>query len=155
MPERKLPTLADAQRQVWVRGIIGGLLICLPVIFLVLFFVKYLYLSLPYDPFLLPTGKSLRGLIDSLLGASAVLALLWRAIPPWQPRPIVPTAPLWNYLYIWWGAFVVMVLGWLLLRSALAKRYSHLVLCPLREAYNVVGRQDAISTNEYGSHGIH
>jgi hypothetical protein len=76
MPERSVPTLADAQRQVWVRGIIGGLLIWLPVIFLVLFFVKGLYLSLPYDPFFSKQGKDLRGLIDSLLGASAALAFL-------------------------------------------------------------------------------
>jgi hypothetical protein len=43
-------------------------------------------------------------------------------MPPWQPRPIVPTAPLWNYLYILWGALVVMVPCGLLLRSALARR---------------------------------
>jgi hypothetical protein len=87
MPERRVPTLADAQRQVWVRGIIGGLLIWRPLIFLILIWVKDLYLSLPYDTFLSRQGKGLRALIDSLLGASAVLALLWRAIPPWQARP--------------------------------------------------------------------
>jgi len=71
MPERRVPTLADAQRQVWVRGIIGGLLIWLPVIFLALFFVKDLYLSLPYDPFFSRQRNGLRGLIDSLLGVVA------------------------------------------------------------------------------------
>ena len=122
MPEQRLPTLVDAQRQVWVRSIIGGLLIWLPVIVLVLLWVKDLYLSLPYNPFLSKQGKGLRGLIDSLLGASAVLAWLWRAIPPWQPRPIVPTASLWEYLYVLWGTLVVMVLGGLLVRSARARR---------------------------------
>jgi hypothetical protein len=84
--------------------------------------VKDLYLSLPGDLFLSPLGKNLRGLIDPLLRDWRILDLLWRAIPPWQPRPSVPTAPLWNYLYVLWGAMVVMVLGWLLLRSARARR---------------------------------
>src|SRR5919108_6628286 len=98
MRERRVPTLADAQRHAWVRGIIGGLLIWLPIIFLVLYWVKDLYLSLPDDPFLSRQGKGLRGFIDSLVGGSTVLALLWQAMPPWQPRPLVPTAPLWGYL---------------------------------------------------------
>jgi heme exporter protein D len=51
-----------------------------------------------------------------------VLVLLWRAIPPWQPRPLVPTVPLWNYVYVVWGAGVLIVVGGLLVRSARARR---------------------------------
>ena len=55
MPERRLPTLADARRQVWVRGIIGWLLIGLPVIFLLLVLVKDLYHT-PAGLFFPPRG---------------------------------------------------------------------------------------------------
>ena len=49
MPERKVPTLADAQRQVWVRSIIGWLLCVLTVVFLLLYGVKDVYLNLPHS----------------------------------------------------------------------------------------------------------
>jgi hypothetical protein len=121
MPERRLPTLADARRQVWVRGIIGWLLMGLPVIFLLLVLVKDLYHT-PAGLFFPPVGPALHQLIDPLLRDWLILALLWRAIPPSQPRPTLPTAPVWDYLYVFWGALVVMFLGGLLLRSAYARR---------------------------------
>ena len=40
MPARRVPTLADVQRQVWVRGIIGWLLIGLSLIFPLVVLVK-------------------------------------------------------------------------------------------------------------------
>jgi hypothetical protein len=122
MPERRLPTLADARRQVWVRGIIGSLLIGLALIFLVLYLVKDLYLSSPNDLFFSPLTKNLRGLVDPLLRDWRILALLWQVIPASQPKSTLPTAPQWEFLYILWGAFAVMFIGGLLVRSALARR---------------------------------
>jgi hypothetical protein len=66
----------------------------LPLIFLILVFVKDHYLTLPGDLFLSPLGKNLRKLIDPLLQDWLILDMLWRAIPPWQPRPTLPTASL-------------------------------------------------------------
>jgi hypothetical protein len=67
-------------------------------------------------------GPPLRRLINPLLRDWLILDLLWRAIPPWQPRPTLPTAPLRDNLYVFWGALVVIFLGGLLLRSAYARR---------------------------------
>jgi hypothetical protein len=120
MPERKLPTLADAQRQVWVRGIIGWLFMGLAVIFLLLFLLKGWYQT-PAMPFL-PWEPDLRRFINSLLRDWPILDLLWRMIPPRQPMPILPTTPLWGHLYAYWGAFAVMVVAGLLLRSAYTRR---------------------------------
>jgi hypothetical protein len=52
MAERRVPTVADAQRQVWVRCIIGWLLIGLSLTFLVLVLVKHLYFN-----FLIQAGE--------------------------------------------------------------------------------------------------
>ena len=122
MPERRAPTLADAQRQVWVRGIIGGLIIVLVVIFYLLFVVKYLYLDLPGDLFLGKPGNALKAFIDSLLGHSTVLALLWQAMPPWRPMRISPTNGYWAFLYAIWGAMAVGFIGGRLLWSARRRR---------------------------------
>ena len=122
MPERRLTTLAEAQRQVRWRAGIGSLLIMLALIFLLLLLVKHLYLNLPDDLFFSKPGKDLRKFIDSLSGAWAVLASLWRAIPPWQPMPTLPTTSRWDYVYASWGAMVVSMVGGLLLRSASARR---------------------------------
>jgi hypothetical protein len=121
MRERRLPTLADARRHVWMRGIIGWLLMGLPSIFFTLVLVKDLYYTSAGLLFL-PVGPALRRLIDPLLRDWLILAMLWRVIPPWQPRPTLPIAPLWDYLYVFWGALVVMFLGGFLLRSAYARR---------------------------------
>jgi hypothetical protein len=121
MTERRMPTLGDARRQVWVRGIIGGSLIGLTVIFLVLYLIKDIYLGPSNDIFFAHLTKNLRGLVDSLMRDWPILAPLWEAIPTPQPRPTVPTSPLWDYLYVYWGALVVMALGGLLLRSAHAR----------------------------------
>jgi hypothetical protein len=86
------------------------MLIGLAIIFLLLFLVKDLYLNLPHDLFFSAPGKALRTFIDSLLGDWVVLHMLWRAIPPWQPRPTTST-PSWEYLYVMWGAGGVAVLG--------------------------------------------
>jgi hypothetical protein len=118
MPKRRVPTLADAQRQAWVRATIGWLLIVLSVVFLMLYLVKNLYLDLPGDLFFSRLGKDLRGFIDPLLRDWRILDLLWRAMPPSQRRPALPTAPQWEYLYVLWGALVVASIGGLLLRSA-------------------------------------
>jgi hypothetical protein len=122
MPERRLSTLADAQRQGRVRGFIGGLLIVLALLFLLFFVVKHFYLNLPHDLFLSEQGKDLRKFIDSLLGAWAVLALLWRAIPPWQPIHPLPTTPLWDYVSVVWGTIVVGFIGGLLRWNARTRR---------------------------------
>ena len=69
-----------------------------------------------------PVGPALRRFIDPLLRDWLILALLWLAIPPWQPRPTLPTAPLWEFVYAVVGAAAVMIVGMLLLRSAYARR---------------------------------
>jgi hypothetical protein len=120
MPERRLPTLADAQRQVRWRAGIGWLLVGLVMIFLLLFLLKGLYQT-PASPFL-PWQPALRRFIDSILDDWVVLALLWRAIPPWQSRPTLPTAPLWDHFYVVCGASAVMCVAGFLLRSAYARR---------------------------------
>jgi hypothetical protein len=121
MPERRVPTLADAQRQVWWRGGSGWLLIGLSLIFLLLFLVKHVYVNLSYSPFSAAWGAKLRNSIDSLLEDWAVLDLLWRASPPWQPMATLSTTPLWDYVYVMWLAMVVIAVGGLLLRSAYAR----------------------------------
>jgi hypothetical protein len=115
MPERRMPTLADARRQVRVRGTIGGLLIGLSLIFLLLVLVKHLYHT-PAGLFFPPVGPALHRLIDPLIRDWLVLDLLWRSIPPWQP------ASPWELVYAVWGAMVVTLVGKLLLRSASARR---------------------------------
>ena len=79
MPERRVATLADAQRQVYWRRGIGWLLIGLSIIFLLLFFVKHVYINLSYSLFAAAWGAKLRHSIDLLLKDWAVLDLLWRA----------------------------------------------------------------------------
>ena len=80
MPERRVATLADAQRQVYWRRGIGWLLIGLSIIFVLLFFVKLLYIDLSYSVFADAWGPKLRHSIDLLLKDWAVLDLLWRTI---------------------------------------------------------------------------
>jgi hypothetical protein len=117
MPRRREPTLADAQRQVnWRRGI-GWLLMGLSGIFLLLFMVKALYV-LSYSPFSAAWGARLHNFIGSLLEDWAVLDLLWRAIPPWQPVTTVSETELWSLIYATWIVMVVILVGKLLLRSA-------------------------------------
>jgi hypothetical protein len=122
MRERRVPTLADARRQALVRGVIGWLLIPLTGIFLGLFVVKELYLNLPHDLVFSKQGKDLRQFIDLLLEDWRILDLLWRAMPPWQPRPLSPTTLSWEYMYALWGASAVGSLGGLLVRSAHKRR---------------------------------
>jgi hypothetical protein len=121
MPERRLPTLADAQRQVWVREGIGLLLIGLALIFLFLIPVKHFYLN--PTSFLFPNwGSDLRRHIDPVLDDWPVLSLLWRAIPPRHPITGVPTAAMWGYVYPFWGALVVGGIGAWLRWSARKRR---------------------------------
>jgi hypothetical protein len=122
MPERRLPTLADAQRQVWVRDLIGRVLIGLSVLFLLLFLVKHLYVDFSSSPFSGNWGGSLRQLIDPLLRDWPILDLLWRAMPPWRPISAGPITPIWDYVYVVWGALLVIFVGVLLRRSAHARR---------------------------------
>jgi len=89
---------------------------------MLLVMVKFLYLSVPRGFFLSAQWKDPHTFIDSLLGASAVLALLWRAIPPWQPIRALPTDPLWETVYAVVGAMVVGLVGKLLRRSAHKRR---------------------------------
>jgi hypothetical protein len=100
-------TLAQARGQVWTRWIFGTLIMALAVIELLLILVKHLYLSLPGD-----IGKNLRQPIDQILPDSAVLSQLWQVLPTWTP-----TSP-WNYVYVVWGAIVVIGIGGSLLKSA-------------------------------------
>lgn len=93
------------------------MLIGLAVIFLLLFVVKHVYFFLA-SPMFAGEGMKLPGFVESLLEEWAVLDLLWRAIPPWQPTPAVPTTPRWDSLYGLCGALVVGGLGGFLLRSA-------------------------------------
>ena len=122
MRERRVPTLAEARRQALVRGVIGGFLILLAGIFLGLFLVKDLYVNLPHDLLFSKEGKDLRRLIDPLLDDWRLLDLLWRAMPPWQPRRLSPPTLSWEYMYALWGAMVVSSFGGLLLRSAHGRR---------------------------------
>jgi len=122
MRERRVPTLADAQRQALVRGVIGGVLILLALVFLGLFLVKDLYLNLPHNLLFSKPGQDLRRLIDPLLDDWRILDLLWRAIPPWQPIPAGSPRLPWEYLYVMWGAMVVAGIGGLLRRSAHKRR---------------------------------
>jgi hypothetical protein len=116
-----VPTLADAQRQVYWRRIIGGLLIGLSIIFLLLFFGKHLYVNLSYSVFAGAWGAKLRHSIDLLLKDWAVLALLWRTIPPWQPAPTLLTTPDWDWVYVMWLVMITMGASGFLLRSASAR----------------------------------
>src|SRR5688572_28379891 len=100
-------TLAQARRHVWTRWIFGTLIMALTVIGLLLVIMTHLYLSLPGD-----IGKNLRQLIDQILPYSAVLSQLWQVLPTWTP-----TSP-WNYVYVVWGAIVVIGIGGSLLKSA-------------------------------------
>jgi hypothetical protein len=151
MHERSVPTLADAQRQVWVRRIIGSLLIGLTVIFLVLYMVKGLYQGSPNDLFFSPLTKNLRGLIDPLLRDWPLLALLWQAIPASQSKTALPTDPQWEFLYVLWGALVVIVVGGLLLRSA-RRRHAQIADFRLemeREAWRQQARETAGGIHDY------
>jgi hypothetical protein len=117
-----VPTLADAQRQVWVRGLIGWLLIVLAVIFLLLVVVKSIYVapSGPSSPSFLdweaPLRRLLQPILEPILRSSAVLSWLWQMIPIWTP------ANPWNYLYALWGALVVSLIGGRLVWSARTRR---------------------------------
>ena len=121
MAERRVPTLADAQRQVWLRGFIGGLLLVLSMIVQVLSLVKYMYVTAPGSLVLSRLGQNLHGFIDPLLRDWRILDLLWRAIPPWQPWPPFSTTIPWEDFYVLLGTFGVAVVGGLLLRSARAR----------------------------------
>jgi hypothetical protein len=121
MPERRVATLADAQRQVYWRRGIGWLLIGLSLIFLLLFFVKHLYINLSYSVFADAWGAKLRHSIDLLLKDWAVLVLLWRTIPPWQPAPTLPTTPDWDWVYVMWLVMITIGASGFLLRSASAR----------------------------------
>jgi hypothetical protein len=120
MPERRVPTLADAQRQVWVRGSIGLLLIGLALIFLLLILVKHVYQTPTYSFF--PWGADLRRYVDPVLDDWSVLSLLWRSIPPRHPITGVPTTAMWEYVYAIWGAIVVGGIGGWLRSSAYKRR---------------------------------
>jgi hypothetical protein len=120
MPERRGPTLADAQRQVWVRGSIGLLLIGLALIFLLLILVKHVYQTPTYSFF--PWGADLRRYVDPVLDDWSVLSLLWRSIPPRHPITGVPTTAMWEYVYAIWGAIVVGGIGGWLRSSAYKRR---------------------------------
>jgi hypothetical protein len=122
MPERRVPTLAEARRQARWRGTIGGLLIGLSIIFLLLVLVKHLYLNVPRGFFSFGPGRDPHTFIDSLLRAWPVLAWLWRALPSWQPIHALPTAPLWEYVYAIWGAAAVALVGGFLRWSAHKRR---------------------------------
>jgi hypothetical protein len=112
MPERRVPTLAEAQRQALVREGIGWLLIGLALIFLLLVLVKHGYQT--RTDLLFPWGADLRRAIDAFLPNWPVLALLWREIPPWYPITGVPTTAIWEIVYAVWGALVVSGIGaWL------------------------------------------
>jgi hypothetical protein len=117
MPERRVPTLADAKRQARWRRITGYLLLGLALLFLLLSLAKFIYVDLSYSIFASTWGVKLRHFIDLLLNDWAVLALLWRAIPPWHPVHASPTNPFWSL----WPVLVVSMIGGLLLRSASAR----------------------------------
>jgi hypothetical protein len=63
MPEPRLTTLAEARQQVRTRGLVGGSLLALALIFLGLFAVKHLYYSTPAFPLLPDWGTGLRRFI--------------------------------------------------------------------------------------------
>jgi hypothetical protein len=121
MPERRVATLADAKRQVYWRRIIGWLLIGLSIIFLLLFFVKLLYIDLSYSVFADAWGPKLRHSIDLLLKNWAVLALLWRTIPPWRPARTLLTTPDSDWVSVMWLVMITMGASVFLLRSASAR----------------------------------
>jgi hypothetical protein len=120
MPTRRVPTLADAKRQVWVREAIGLLLIGLGLIFLLLFLVKHMYQT-PASPFF-PWVADLHRAIDAFLLNWPVLAPLWWAIPPWHPITGVPSTAMWEYVYPLWGAIVEIGIGLRLRLSAHRRR---------------------------------
>jgi hypothetical protein len=62
--------------------------------------VKHFYLNFLHNLFLSKQAQDLHGLIQPPLRDWRILDLLWRAIPPRQPMPTIPTAPLWDYLYV-------------------------------------------------------
>jgi hypothetical protein len=114
MPERRLPTLAEAQRQVRVRSFIGSLLIGLSLIFMLLVLAKDVYLNLSGGFFFPDFGSGLRRFIDPLLRDWFILDLLWRAMPPRKSRLALPTAPAWEYMYALWSGLAVGGIGkWL------------------------------------------
>jgi hypothetical protein len=121
MPERRMPTLADAQRQVWMRGAIGGLLIMLAVIFLLLSLLKHLYYT-PAGLLFPAVGPALRRHIDPILDDWVVLSWLWYLIPTWQLPSAAASTPAWNFVYILWGAMGIGLIGGLLCQSARKRR---------------------------------
>jgi hypothetical protein len=141
MSEGGLTTLAEARRQARTRALIGGLLLTLALLFLGLFAVKHLYYSTPAFPLLPDWGAGLRQFIDPLVHNWLVLALLWRAIPPWQPVPAVPTTPMPEYVYFFCGIAVVMAIGGLLLNSASRRRAQ--IMDFYREREREAWRQEA------------
>jgi len=114
MPIPRVPTLADARRQVWVRGGIGLLLTGLGLTFWLLVLVKHLYHT-PAGLFFPPVGPALHRLIDPFLRDWLVLDVLWRAIPPWQPASSL------EVLYGIYGGLVLIGFGGFLFRSAYAR----------------------------------
>jgi hypothetical protein len=113
MPKRRLPTLADAQRQARWRNALGSLLIGLSLLFLLLVLAKHVYFN-PSRFFFPDFSPALHPFINPLLRDWPILALLWWAIPPWKPMPTVPTTAMWEYVNAVWGVLVVAGLGkWL------------------------------------------
>jgi hypothetical protein len=120
MRERRWPTLADAQRQAWVRGIIGWSLGVLSVIFLLLCLLKDLYHT-PAGLFFPAIGPALRRHIDPILDDWAVLSWLWDLIPIWQLPSATASTSAWNFMYILWGVLVVIGVCGLFVRSSRAR----------------------------------
>jgi hypothetical protein len=121
-------TLAQARRQIWTRRLVGGVLVVLAMLFLFLTVVKAFY----HSPVV---GPHLPRPIKPISGDWAVLSWLWSLIPTWSLPSATAATPAWDYLYIAWGAMVVIGIGGFLLRSA---RDRH---AQIRQMYQEVERE--------------
>jgi hypothetical protein len=121
MAERGLKTLAKARRQARMWELIGRLLFMLALIVLGLWMVKHIYyiLVVTFFPDWVANLRRViaHPLLHDFVDAFDVLALLWQAVPPWQPELAVPTSRTWEAVFMG-GVMAVCFIGVFLFTSA-------------------------------------